>query len=79
VPEERSCSQRNHAANCRAGQSENSEAVAEVAAQVVDREEAEGKNAAFVCCREDSADGARDDTDYDVGGAHKHLDSFVER
>ena len=47
-------------------------------AQVVDREETEGQNAAFVGCREDSADGARDDADDDVGGAHKHFDSFVE-
>ena len=48
-------------------------------AEMVDREKAEGQNAAFERCRNDGADGARDDTDDDVGGAHKHIDSFVER
>jgi tRNA threonylcarbamoyladenosine biosynthesis protein TsaE len=45
---------------------------------MVDREETQGQNAAFVDCRNDGADGARDDADDDVGGTHKHLDSFVE-
>jgi len=48
-------------------------------AEMVDREKAEGQNAAFERCRNDGADGARDDADNNVGSAHKHRDSFVER
>lgn len=48
-------------------------------AEVFDREESEGENAAFVDCREDSADGARDGADEDVGGTHKHEKTFVEK
>jgi hypothetical protein len=47
-------------------------------AEMVDREKAEGQNAAFKRRRNDGADGARDDTDNNVGSAHKHTDSFGE-
>jgi len=47
-------------------------------AEMADGEKAKGQNAAFERRRENGADGARDDTDNNVGDAHKHLDSFVE-
>jgi tRNA threonylcarbamoyladenosine biosynthesis protein TsaE len=49
-----------------------------MAAEMFDGEKPEGQDAAFKCCRKDGADGACDDTDEDVGGAHKHIDSFGE-
>jgi hypothetical protein len=51
---------------------------AEMSAEMVDREKAEGQDAAFERCRNDGADGARDDADDNVGSAHKHPDSFGE-
>lgn len=77
--EKRAGSERSESADRGPGQCEDGKAVTEVAAQVVDREETERQDAAFVGCREDSADGACDGSDNDVGGAHKHPDSFVER
>jgi hypothetical protein len=46
---------------------------------MVDREKAEGQDNAPKRRRNDGADGARDDTDNNVGSAHKHYVSFGER
>lgn len=77
-PEEGAGTQRNEAADGGAGCGENGKLAPEVSTQVVDREESEGQDAAFKCCRQDGADGARDDADDDVRSAHKHLVSFGE-
>lgn len=79
MPEKGPGAERGDTADGCPGQCENGKAAAEMAAQMVDREKAEGQDTALVRCREDGADGARDDADENVGGAHKHIDSFVER
>ncbi len=64
--EQRSGTQRDESADGGARQCEDRKFAAEVAAKMIDREEPEGQDAAFKCCRKDGADGARDDANDDV-------------
>lgn len=76
--EERPRTERDQTADGRTGRRNDRELAPEVVAEVTDREEPEGENAAFEGRGKDGTDGARDDADNDVGSAHKHRDSFGE-
>ena len=66
APEQRPGAQRDEAAERGTGERDDGKLAAEVTAEVVDREEPEGQDAAFKCCRKDGADGACEDADNDV-------------
>ncbi len=76
--EERTDARADHAAHGGAEERQESDAVAEVAAQMVDREESKGDDSRFERGGKDGAHRARDDADNHVAHTHKHQVFFVE-